>query len=114
MPGPLLTVASGTTCTHAAPASAVTSNARVLVSGVAVVALTDAFPVTGCDFQVRFGAGTQPQPCVRVQWTAPESRVVVNGAPALLATSAGLCLSVNGIPAGPPVVTAPQARVIAS
>lgn len=114
MPGPLLTLASGTTCTHSAPSSPVTSNARVLANGSPVLTISDTFPVAGCPFQVPIPTGTKPQPCIRIQWLVPAARVLVNGQPALLATSTGLCLSAEGIPAGPPAVTAPQPRAVGS
>jgi hypothetical protein len=46
-----------------------------------------------------------------VQWLVPATRVLVNGQPAILQTSTGLCLSVEQIPAGPPTVVAIQTRV---
>jgi hypothetical protein len=49
---------------------------------------------------------------VRVQWLVPATRVFVNGQPAILQTSAGLCLSAEQIPQGPPVVAVTQPRVI--
>jgi hypothetical protein len=114
MPGPLLTMASGTTCTHTAPCSPATANSRVLANGTPVLTVADTFPIAGCPFQVPIGTGTKPQPCVRIQWTVPAARVKVNGQPALLATSTGACLSAESIPAGPPAVTAPQPKVVAT
>ena len=40
--------------------------------------------VAGCPFQIPFGAGTKPQPCVTVKWTMPSTRFLVSGQPALL------------------------------
>jgi hypothetical protein len=114
MPGPMLTVGSGTTCTHSAPCSPVPTAGRVLAAGTPVLTVADAFPVAGCPFQVPVGAGTKPQPCVRITWLVPAARVLVGGSPALLATSTALCQSAEGIPAGPPVVASPQPRVVAS
>jgi len=57
------------------------------------------------------GAGTKPQPCIRVQWLVPATRVMVNGSPAILQASSGMCFSAEGIPQGPPVVSAVQPRV---
>jgi hypothetical protein len=113
MPGLLLHVGAGVSCTHGAPAQIVSANARVIVSGTPVATISDTTTVAGCPFQVPVGAGTKPQPCVRVQWLVPAARVLVNGQPALLNTSPGLCQSAEQIPAGPPVVTATQTRVVA-
>jgi hypothetical protein len=113
MPGLLLHVGASVSCTHGAPAQTVSANARVLVSGTPVATISDTTTVAGCPFQVPVGAGTKPQPCVRVQWLVPAARVLVNGQPALLNISAGLCQSAEQIPAGPPVVAATQPRVVA-
>jgi uncharacterized Zn-binding protein involved in type VI secretion len=102
------------TCPHAAPGQVISSNARVLVNGVPVATMADGYPITGCPFQIPVGAGTKPQPCVRVQWLAPATRVLVNGAPPVLATSGGSGLSAEQIPQGPPAVTTVQPRVIAT
>ena len=108
MPGFLLHVGAVIQCTHAAPVTAITSNTRVLVSGRPVVTIADNFVVAGCPFTV---PGPKPQPCVRVQWLVPATRVLINGQPALLQTSTGLCLSPEQIPQGPPIVSATQVRV---
>jgi hypothetical protein len=109
MPGPLLHVGATVICPHAAgQVTAIPSAPRVLVSGQPVVTLADQFLIAGCPFTV----GTKPQPCVRVQWLVPAARVLVNGAPAILQTSVGLCLSADQIPAGPPNAVAVQPRVI--
>ena len=76
--------------------------------------MADTFTVTACPFQVPVPGGTKPQPCVRVQWTVPAARVLINGTPALLATSVGIDQSAEGIPQGPPVVSAVQPRVVAT
>ncbi len=111
MPGPLVHVGAVVMCTHAAPVTAITSNARVLVSGMPVVTLADTFLVTGCPFTLPTPV-PKPQPCVRVQWLVAATRVLVNGQPAILQASPGLCLSIEQIPQGPPVVASTQPRVL--
>jgi hypothetical protein len=113
MPGPLLTVASLISCPHAAPASVLSTNARVTASGAPVATAADTYPVAGCPFQVPVGAGTKPQPCVQVRWTGPATRVLVGGVPPVLAVSPGIGVSAEGIPQGPPIVGATQPRVVA-
>jgi hypothetical protein len=71
--------------------------------------IADQFLVAGCAFTL---PGGKPQPCVRVQWTTPAARVLVIGSPVVLQTSVGLCVSAESIPAGPPVLTTVQPRVI--
>lgn len=109
MPGPLFHVGAQAICPHAGQVSTVTSNTRVLVSGQPVATLADTFPIAGCPFTV---PGPKPQPCVLVRWLVPATRVLVNGQPAILQTSTGICQSVEQIPQGPPTVVATQPRVI--
>ena len=66
-------------CPHAGQVSVSSSNARVKVSGKAVATLNDMTSVSGCPFQVPAGPTTKPQPCIRVQWTQPATRVRVGG-----------------------------------
>jgi hypothetical protein len=107
MPGSLLHVGATVLCSHGGPAQFVSSNARVLVGGTPVATMADQTLVSGCAFSP--GA---PHPCVRVQWIVPAARVVVNGAPALLQTSTGLCLAADQAPQGAPVPVVVQPRVI--
>ncbi|HEX8246316.1 MAG TPA: hypothetical protein VF541_22625 [Longimicrobium sp.] len=110
MPGPLVHVGATIMCPHGGTAQVVPGNPRVAVSAP-VATMADAYPIVGCPFQIPVGAGTKPQPCIRVQWLAPATRVAVNGAPAILQASAGMCFSAEGIPQGPPTIAATQPRV---
>lgn len=111
MPGTLVHVGAAVQCTHGASATISSTNTQVKVGGQAVAVLSDTTTVSGCPFQIPIGTGTKPQPCVRVQWTVPASRVRVNGQFVLLQASAGLCLSAEQIPQGTPMVTSTQTRV---
>lgn len=113
MPGPIAHAGMAATCPHGGSAQAIPATPRVLVSGQPAVTLVDTYPVAGCPFQVPVGAGTKPQPCVRIQWLAPAARVTVLGQPVVLATSTGIALSAEQIPQGPPIVAAVQPRVVA-
>lgn len=108
MSGPLYHLGGAAICPHAGQVSVIASNARVLVSGQPVATMADTFLVAGCAFTV----GTKPQPCLKVQWLVPATRVMVNGQPAILQTSSGLCQSAEQIPQGPPNVITTQTRVI--
>lgn len=118
MPGFLLHVGATATCTHAAPATIAPSQPRVLVSGQPVATMASVIAVAGCPFQIPFGVGTKPQPCVTVKWLMPSTRILVSGQPAALLPSPGpgpgVCLSPEQIPQGPPNVTVVQLRVIAT
>jgi len=109
MPGPLFHVGATAICPHAGQVTTIPTNPRVLVSGMPVATMGDAFTVAGCAFTIPVG---KPQPCVKVQWLVPAVRVLVNGQPVILQTSVGLCQSAEQIPQGPPTVVATQSRVI--
>lgn len=111
MPGLLFHVGAAAICPHAGPVTTISSNARVLVSGMPVATMGDTFVVAGCVFTV---PGPKPQPCVQVRWLVPAVRMLVNGQPAILQTSAGLCFSAEQAPQGPPTVISTQPRVIAT
>jgi hypothetical protein len=108
------------TCTHSASAQTPPAQPRVVmgVPPLPVETMANMIAVTGCPFQIPFGVGTKPQPCVRVQWTMPATRVLIAGSPPLLQPTPGpgpgACLSVEQIPQGPPMVSGLQTRVIAS
>src|SRR5215471_7986622 len=110
MPGPLFHVGATAICPHGGSISTISSDTRVLVSGMPVATLADVSLVAGCPFNIS-GA---PSPCLKVQWLAPAARVLVMGQPAILATSPGLCLSPAQAPQGPPTIVASQTRVIGS
>lgn len=107
MPGLLFHVGATAICPHAGQISTISSNTRVQVSGQPVATLSDTFLVAGCAFNV----SSKPSPCIKVQWLAPATRVLVNGQPVILNTSAGLCQSPEQAPQGPPIVTVTQPRV---
>jgi hypothetical protein len=109
MPGPIVNVGAVGMCPHGGQIQIVSSDARVLLGGLMAATMADQFLIVGCAFTVPPG---KPQPCVRVQWTVPAVRVLANAQPVILQTSVGLCFSADGIPAGPPVLTTVQPRVI--
>jgi uncharacterized Zn-binding protein involved in type VI secretion len=104
----LFHVGASAICPHAGQISTITSNTRVMVSGQPVATIADTFMVAGCPFTV---PGPKPQPCLKIQWLVPAARVLVNGQPAILQSSSGICQSAEQIPQGPPNVVATQVRV---
>ncbi|MEN9937364.1 MAG: hypothetical protein RLZZ387_3943 [Chloroflexota bacterium] len=111
MPGFIVTTSSSAICQHGAQVAIISSNTRVMIAGSPAAVLNDQFTVAGCPFQVPVGAGTKPQPCVKIQWVAPATRVRVGGQPVILQTSSGICLSAEQIPQGAPTVAQAQPRV---
>jgi hypothetical protein len=108
MPGFLFHVGASAICPHGGQISTTSSNTRVMVSNQAVATSADVSTVAGCPFTV---PPSKPQPCIKVQWITPATRVMVNHQPALLQTSQALCQSAEQIPQGPPTVIAGQMRV---
>lgn len=118
MPGFLLHVSAGMQCFHMAPATVISTQPQVLVSGQPVSTVNPTAivaSVTGCPFQIPLVVGTKPQPCVTVKWTMPSTRFLVAGLPAALVpslgTGPGVCQSVEQIPQGAPIISAVQIRV---
>jgi hypothetical protein len=107
VPGALFHVGAIALCPHGGQVMTVPGSPRVTVMGAPVASTADQFLVAGCVFTV----GPKPQPCVKVQWLLPATRVKVMGMPAILAPAPGLCQSVEQIPGGPPNVVNVQARV---
>ena len=111
MPGPVLHVGASATCPHGGMLTIVVASPRVLVSGMPAAVLTDQGLIAGCVFTV---PGPKPQPCVTTKWIAGATRVTSNGVPLLINPPVAICQSAEQIPAGPPIITATQTRVIAT
>jgi hypothetical protein len=111
MPGPVVHVGAVATCPHGGSLTIVSSNSRVLVSGMQVATVADTFVVAGCAFTVPPG---KPQPCVSARFTVPAARVKVLGQPVILQSSVGICQSAEQIPQGPPLIASTQVRVNAT
>jgi hypothetical protein len=111
MPGFIVHIGASMICPHGGQISAITSNIRSTVSNEQVVTAADTYQIAGCVFTLPSG---QPHPCVIAKWLAPATRVFINGQPALLNNSAGLCQSGDQSPQGPPNVIVTQLRVRAS
>lgn len=104
----LLNVNATIKCPHAAQASINSTNQKVKLNGEAVALFNDLTTVAGCAFTV---PGPKPQPCVKVQWLVPATRVKVSGQFVLLSSSNGLCQSAEQIPQGPPQIATTQTKV---
>jgi hypothetical protein len=112
VPGAILHVGAVGSCLHGGVVS-VTAVSRVFVSGQPVGTVADNYPIAGCLFQVPVPGGTKPQPCLRVQWTVPATRVLAMGKPVVTQASTGICLPAEQIPQGAPAMTTVQPRVTA-
>ena len=110
MPGPVLHPGTTATCPHGGTLTIVAASARVTVSGAPVAVLTDAGQVAGCAFTL---PGGKPQPCVATKWMAGATKVTVLGRPVLINPAGAICQSAEQIPAGPPIITTSQTKVVA-
>ena len=96
-------------CPHGGSGVVTTRNTVMFLGGAAAILVDDPVTIAGCAFNVS-GA---PQPCVRVGWQAPATRVSVNGTAVLLSTSIGLCVNAAGAPQGPAQISGYQTKVSA-
>ncbi|WP_323715533.1 hypothetical protein [Paracoccus aminovorans] len=101
----LLHMGATVMCPHGGQAQPGGSSARVKLGGQPAVTVAHSMTIAGCPFTT-----STPQPCTQVQWTTPATRVTIEGSPALLSSSGGICIGAAG-PAGPPQVVASQVRV---
>ena len=97
----ILNVADKVQCPHAALATHVPSQVRVLVRGAAALTQSDLATIAGCAFTL---PGGKPSPCVTIQWVSASVRVTAGGLPLLLDASVGLCKSPEQAPQGAPIV----------
>lgn len=104
---PLVHVGATILCPHGGSVTVIPSQVRVTVGGQPVATMGDQFMVAGCAFTVPPG---KPQPCVKIQWLVPATRVTIGGSPAILQSSTGLAQSAEQIPQGPPTVVVTQMR----
>lgn len=110
MGSPIFHVGAQAICPHGGQVSTVPGNPRVSVGGQPVATMADTYLIAGCAFMV----ATKPQPCMKVQWLVPATRVIVSGQPVILQSSSGLCQSADQIPGGPPSVVMTQLRATAT
>ena len=112
MAAPIIDLGAQMMCPHGGLASPVTTNSRVLVNGSPALLVGDRFPIGGCPVQAPPDGG-DPQPCTEIVWSAPSTRVLVNGVPVLLASSTGPCITAKDIPQGQATLAGVKPRVLA-
>lgn len=110
MAGFILTAAATIQCTHGGSATAIASNFAVMVDNSPVLVESDTHVVAGCPFNV----SGSPMPCVTIAWSAGALQVQVNGTPALVQSSIGLCKNAAGAPQGMAIVANTQTKVSAT
>jgi hypothetical protein len=88
MPGFLVHVGAQVLCSHGGQAQPTVPNPRVLVSGQPTVLMTAPYVVAGCVFPPPPAANG---PCVTAQWLSGTTRVLSNGMPLVVQSSASIC-----------------------
>ena len=108
MSGTPLLVEMGAICPHVGNIQGYPGSARVLIKKQRALNTDDKFSVLGCPFVLM----TTPHPCVVVEsMGTPAQRVLIEGKPALLLASSGLCRSADQQPQGSPLVINCQTQV---
>ena len=109
MPGNLLTIASTIMCPHGGQAILFTTNAKAMADGAPVLLESDVHPVVGCPFTI----GPKYSPCIKITWSGGATKASVDGVPALVQSSIGLCASPEGAPQGVAMIASTQMKVTA-
>ena len=113
MPGNVLTTSSTVLCLHGGSATLTTANSKVMADNAPALIESDVHAVAGCPFQIPFGTGTKPSPCIRIEWSAGATQLQVNGVGVLLQSSIGKCYSAEGAVQGVANIVNTQMKVSA-
>ncbi len=106
MPGLLVHVGAQVMCAHGGQAQPTAPNPRVLVSAQPTVTIAAPYVVAGCTLPPPPAANG---PCVTATWITGSTRVLSNGLPLVVQSSASVC-----VPTGTPLIIAvTQPRVFA-
>lgn len=106
----VLTTSSSIMCPHGGQAILTTANSRVYAQQAQILLESDEHSVTGCSFTL---PGPKYSPCVRIQWSAGSTHVVIDDTPVLLRNSVGQCLNAEGATQGVATIGNTQTRVSA-
>jgi hypothetical protein len=109
MTAPLLTVDATVMCPHGGQGTIVPTQTAVVAGGVAATQ-ADQVQIAGCPFTI----GTNPSPCLTVQWQTASVATTANGTPLLTTNSVGLCLNPAGAPQGPVILVPAQVAAVAT
>ena len=100
MASPTLTMATHLVCPHQGQVQVIPSQFRVRVDGHPVLTSGDTMTIAGCPFM----RGTQPSPCVDIEWTTSDMRCSADQKDTLSEASIGICMSADGTPQGQVIV----------
>jgi hypothetical protein len=106
---PLLTVDATVTCPHGGQGT-ITPSQSAVVAGDSVCTESDEVTIDGCPFTI----GTDPSPCVAVEWQSASTSCTAGGAAVLTTDSDGLCLNEAAALQGAVILTPAQASAVAT
>jgi hypothetical protein len=109
MGDPMLTADATVLCPHGGQGTITPSQAAV-VAGDTVCTQADQVTIAGCPFMV----GTNPSPCVSVQWQTASAATTAGGTAILTTGSQGLCLNPAAAPQGSVVLVPAQIAAVAT
>lgn len=109
MADPLLTVDAIVTCPHGGQGT-ITPSQSAVVAGDTVCTESDDVKIEGCPFTI----GTDPSPCVSVEWQSTSVSSTAGGGALLTTGSQGICLSDAAAPQGPVILIPAQAAAVAT
>jgi hypothetical protein len=111
---PVLTTLGTVMCPHGGQVTLNTSQSDVEAEGGKVILVSDEHSIAGCAFQIPVGAGTKPQPCVKLRWQVGAMMATVNGTAVVNQASVGLCYSAEEIPQGPAIIASAASQTKAT
>ena len=78
-------------CPHGGLINVISGDTRVQAAGDFVLRSSDTFTITGCPFML----GTNPHPCLQVQWEQPSLKSEAEGDFTLIEESVGMCVAAD-------------------
>lgn len=103
----LLTKSSTILCPHGGQVTVITSNSKSKAGGDFLARKTDTFTISGCSFMI----GSNPHPCMTVEWSSEASRSKSTSGAHLHTGSVGMCKAADGAVQGVAQIANTQAKV---
>jgi hypothetical protein len=101
-----LTTSSAMTCPHGGSIQSTSANSRAKAGGDFIVRSSDTFVIAGCSFML----GTNPHPCVRVEWPVATQRNKAAQDQALTESSVGFCYAGDNMLQGAVMVSSTESQ----
>lgn len=105
--GTFLTASASLMCPHGGTVVCVPGTFQVRISGEPVVLKGDTFTVGGCAFMI----GSNPHPCMTVEWIATAQRSTMLDDQPLTTESVGMCKAADKAVQGPVQIVSTQTGV---